>query len=214
MSLVATSTCLLNTCRNGDSTISLGNLFQSLTTFLENKCFLISNLNLPGNNLRPFFLILSLLPGRRGWHPPDHNILSGSCREKWGLLWPSPSPDWTIPVPLAAPLPSGLVLQTPHEFCCPSLGMLQGFSIFLVVRRSKLNTVFEVQPHQSWVQRDACLPASAGSSISWPPGHTADLCSSGYQLTPPDPFPLKSFPGTLKTHRVWRHTSRKTKLKA
>ena len=42
MSLSATSTCFLNTSRDGVSTTSL---FQCLTTLLEKKCFLTSNLN-------------------------------------------------------------------------------------------------------------------------------------------------------------------------
>lgn len=45
MSLSATSTCLLNTIRNDDSTTSLGNLFQCLITLPVNFFFLISNLN-------------------------------------------------------------------------------------------------------------------------------------------------------------------------
>jgi len=39
---------------------------KSLTTILENKIFLKANLNLPWHNLRPFPLIILLLPGRRG----------------------------------------------------------------------------------------------------------------------------------------------------
>jgi len=37
----------LNTSRDGDSTTSLGSLFQCLTTLSVKKFFLISNLNLP-----------------------------------------------------------------------------------------------------------------------------------------------------------------------
>jgi len=48
----------------------------------EKKLFLISNLNLPCCNLRPFPLILSLLLGSRGRSPPHHNLLSGSCRKR------------------------------------------------------------------------------------------------------------------------------------
>ena len=33
------------------------------------------------------------------------------------------------------------VLQTPHQLHCPSLDTLQGLSVFLVVRGSKLNTL-------------------------------------------------------------------------
>ncbi len=47
---------------DGDSPTSLASAFQYLTTPSEKKFFLISNLNLPWQNLRPLLLILSLLP--------------------------------------------------------------------------------------------------------------------------------------------------------
>ena len=59
MSLSTTSKQFLNTSRDGDSTTSLRSLFQCLTTLSVKKFFLISNLNLPWCNLRPFPLILS-----------------------------------------------------------------------------------------------------------------------------------------------------------
>jgi len=37
--------------------------------FLRRNYFLIPDLNIPWSNLRPFLLILSLLPGIRGWPP-------------------------------------------------------------------------------------------------------------------------------------------------
>ena len=41
------------------------------------------------------------------------------------------------------------VLQTLHQLhCLSSLDTLQHLNVFLVVRGPKLNTVFEVQPHQ------------------------------------------------------------------
>jgi len=52
--LSATLTQFLDFPRDGDSTISLGSLFQCITTFSENKFFLISNQNL----LRPLSLVL------------------------------------------------------------------------------------------------------------------------------------------------------------
>ena len=79
MSLSTTSTLSLSTSRNGDSTISLGSLFQYFTTLSEKKFFLISNLNLPWHNLRLFSLILSLLTRRWSRPPPCHNLLPGSC---------------------------------------------------------------------------------------------------------------------------------------
>jgi len=44
MSRSATSTRFLNTSRDGDSTTSLGSLFQCLTTLSVQKFFLLSNL--------------------------------------------------------------------------------------------------------------------------------------------------------------------------
>lgn len=49
------------TSRGGNSATFLGSSFQCLTTFSVNKFFLISNLNLPWNNLRPFPHIQSLV---------------------------------------------------------------------------------------------------------------------------------------------------------
>ena len=50
------------------------------------------------------------------------------------------------------PVPAASLHETctpdPLQFYCPSLDTLQGFDVFLVVRSSKLNTVFEVWPHQ------------------------------------------------------------------
>ena len=53
------STHLLNTSRGGDSTTTLGSLFQWSTTLRVKEFFLIPNLNLPWCNLRPFPLMLS-----------------------------------------------------------------------------------------------------------------------------------------------------------
>lgn len=53
MSPRATSTHLLNISTDGDSTTSLGSLFQCLIPLSEKKYILISDLNLPCCNLRP-----------------------------------------------------------------------------------------------------------------------------------------------------------------
>ncbi|KAK4831827.1 LOW QUALITY PROTEIN: hypothetical protein QYF61_019350 [Mycteria americana] len=45
-----------------------------------------------------------------------------------------------------------LVLQTLHQLRCPSLDTLQHLNVSLVVGGPKLNTVFEVRPHQCRVQ--------------------------------------------------------------
>jgi len=73
MALSATSTRLWNTSKDGDSTTSLGSLCHCLTALAEKKFSLISNLNLPWHNVKPFTFVLSLLPGRRGRPPPLYN---------------------------------------------------------------------------------------------------------------------------------------------
>ncbi|KAK4815015.1 hypothetical protein QYF61_013467, partial [Mycteria americana] len=64
------------------------------------------------------------------------------------------------------PLLIRLVLQTLHQLRCPSLDTLQHLNVSLVVRGPKLNTAFEVRPHQCRVQGDNHFPSSAGHTIS------------------------------------------------
>ncbi|KAK4817336.1 hypothetical protein QYF61_010239 [Mycteria americana] len=59
-----------------------------------------------------------------------------------------------------------LLLQTLHQLRCPSLDTLQHLNVLLVVRGPKLNTAFEVQPHQCRVQGDNDFPSPAGHTIS------------------------------------------------
>ncbi|KAK4827772.1 hypothetical protein QYF61_021517 [Mycteria americana] len=63
------------------------------------------------------------------------------------------------------PLLIGLVLQTLHQLRCPSLHTLQPLNVSLVVGGPKLNTVFEVRPHQCRVQGDDHFPSPAGHAI-------------------------------------------------
>ncbi|KAK4824291.1 LOW QUALITY PROTEIN: hypothetical protein QYF61_013036 [Mycteria americana] len=65
---------------------------------------------------------------------------------------------------LPQPLLIRLVLQTLHQLRCPSLDMLQHFNVSLV--GPKLNTVFEVRPHQCRVQGHDHFPSPAGHTIS------------------------------------------------
>ncbi|KAK4826164.1 LOW QUALITY PROTEIN: hypothetical protein QYF61_005737 [Mycteria americana] len=55
---------------------------------------------------------------------------------------------------------------TLHQLRCPSLDTLQHLNVFLAVRGPKLNTAFEVRPHQCRVQRDNHFPTPAGHAIS------------------------------------------------
>ncbi|KAK4827827.1 hypothetical protein QYF61_021911 [Mycteria americana] len=58
-----------------------------------------------------------------------------------------------------------LVLQTLHQLRCPSLDTLQHLNVPLVVRGPKLNTVFEVRPHQCRVQWHNHFPSPAGHAV-------------------------------------------------
>ncbi|KAK4810824.1 hypothetical protein QYF61_008796 [Mycteria americana] len=58
-----------------------------------------------------------------------------------------------------------LVLQTLHQLLCPSLDTLQHLNVSLVVGGPKLNTVFEVRPHQCRVQGHNHFPSPAGHTI-------------------------------------------------
>ncbi|KAK4828708.1 hypothetical protein QYF61_000546 [Mycteria americana] len=64
------------------------------------------------------------------------------------------------------PLLIRLLLQTLHQLRCPSLDTLQHLNVFLIVRGPKLNTVFELQPHQCPVQGHDHFPSPAGHAIS------------------------------------------------
>ncbi|KAK4821271.1 hypothetical protein QYF61_017149 [Mycteria americana] len=52
--------------------------------------------------------------------------------------------------------------HTLHQLRCPSLDTLQHLNVSLVVRGQKLNTVFEVWPHQCRVQGHNHFPSPAG----------------------------------------------------
>ncbi|KAK4826688.1 hypothetical protein QYF61_010697 [Mycteria americana] len=83
------------------------------------------------------------------------------------------------------PLLRRLMLQTLHQLRCPSLHTLQHLNVSLVVRGPKLNTVFEVQPHQCRVQ--------GGNHVLSPAGHTISDTSQ-------DAIGLLGHLGTLLAH--------------
>ncbi|KAK4826463.1 hypothetical protein QYF61_009190 [Mycteria americana] len=66
---------------------------------------------------------------------------------------------------LPQPLLIRLLLQTLHQLHCPSLDSLQHLNVSLVVGGPKLNTVFEVRPHQCRVQGHDHFPSPAGHAI-------------------------------------------------
>lgn len=91
--LSATSSYLLNTSGDGDSTTSLCIPFQCLTNcFFSGEIF--PNVQ-PEHSLMQLEVISSscyLLSGRRGQPPSGYTLLSESCREQQSLLWALLSP--------------------------------------------------------------------------------------------------------------------------
>ncbi|KAK4825006.1 hypothetical protein QYF61_022952 [Mycteria americana] len=97
-----------------------------------------------------------LLPGVLGWalasRPSPSGPTMGSPRRPW---FPAPG---ELPARVAKqpqfpqPLLIRLLLQTLHQLRCPPLDTLQHLNVSLVVGDPKLNTVFEVRPHQCRVQ--------------------------------------------------------------
>ncbi|KAK4830681.1 hypothetical protein QYF61_012850, partial [Mycteria americana] len=55
--------------------------------------------------------------------------------------------------------------QTLHQLCCPSLDALQHLNVSLILQGPKLNTGFEVQPHQCRVQGHDHFHSPAGHTI-------------------------------------------------
>ena len=140
MSLSAASPCFLKTSRDGDNpTTSLGSLFQYPTTLYGKKFFLMSKVSFPWCSLRPWPLVLSLLPGRRG--QPHLTTTSFQAAVESNKVSPEPPPLQTEQSQLPQPLPIRPVLQIPHQLRGPSLDTtFQGLDIFLLVRGPKHRT--------------------------------------------------------------------------
>ncbi|KAK4816650.1 hypothetical protein QYF61_019627 [Mycteria americana] len=76
-----------------------------------------------------------------------------------------PSSQFLIHLTVHPSDPSLSNLATLHQLRCPSLDTLQPLNVSLVVRGPKLNTVFEVWPHQCRVQGHDHCPTPAGHAI-------------------------------------------------
>ncbi|KAK4813631.1 hypothetical protein QYF61_014391 [Mycteria americana] len=98
----------------------------------------------------------------------DHHLSTASFQAVVESNKVSPQPPFLqaeqpqVPQPLLI----RLVLQTLHQLRCPSLDTLQHLNVPLGVGGPKLNTVFEVRPHQGRVQGHDHCPSPAGHAIS------------------------------------------------
>ena len=88
MSRSATSTRFLNPSGDGDSPTALGSLVQCLTTLSGKKFFLMSNLNLPWRNWRPFSTFISSPgEGTQDWHIFACFHVFFFFQLRWGHFW-------------------------------------------------------------------------------------------------------------------------------
>lgn len=114
IALSVTPALFLNTSRDSNSTTSLGSLFQCLTTFLENKFFLISNLNSPGTHWGHFPLLhCCYLEEKANPHLATPSPLVVVESDK---VSPDPPPLQNEQSQFLQPLFINLVLQTLHSF--------------------------------------------------------------------------------------------------
>ncbi|KAK4814535.1 hypothetical protein QYF61_022254 [Mycteria americana] len=159
-----TSTRLLNTSRDGDSNTSLGSLFQGLTTLSVKKIF-------PNIQSKPPMVQLEAISScpitcYLGEETDPHlSTTSFQVVVESNKVSPQPPLLQAKPPQLPQPLLIRLLLQTLHQLRCPSLDTLQHLNVSLVVRVPKLNTVFEVRPHQRRVQEHDHFPSPAGHTI-------------------------------------------------
>ncbi|KAK4831026.1 hypothetical protein QYF61_014914 [Mycteria americana] len=100
---------------------------------------------------------------KRDRPPPLYNLLQGVVESD--KVSPQPPFLQAKQPQLPQPLLRRLLLQTLHQLRCPSLDTLQHLHVSLVVGGPKLNTVFEVRPHQCPVQGDDHFPSPAGHMI-------------------------------------------------
>jgi len=156
MSLSTTPKGFINTSRDGDSTTSLGSLFQCLTTLSVKKFFLISNLSLPWWNLRPFPLILSPITSENGPIPlslqSPFRYLKRAVRSLLSLLFPRLNSRSTYPV-LLLMVVGGHCKTVGHSFYLSSILFLQVSYVTNMDQSHKLETV----SHWVWQPGDSCF---------------------------------------------------------
>ncbi|KAK4826991.1 hypothetical protein QYF61_013091 [Mycteria americana] len=155
ISLSTSSNRPLNTSRDGDSTTSLGSLFQCLIT-LSSKPPLAQLEAISSCSITCYL-----------GEETDPHLSTASFQVVVESDEVSPQPPFlqAKQSQLPQPLLIRLLLQTLHQLRCPSLDTLQHLNVSLVVGGPKLNTVFEVRPHQCRVQGHNHFPSPAGHAI-------------------------------------------------
>ncbi|KAK4813352.1 hypothetical protein QYF61_026648 [Mycteria americana] len=135
-------------------------------------------------SLGHFLSSYHLLPGRRD--RPHLSATSFQAVVESDEVSPQPPFLQAEQPQVPQPLPISLVLQTLPQLRCPSLDMLQPLNVSLGVRGPKLNTAFEVRPHQCGGNRgSAQVPRALPTNKELPRGS-----SSGFATLQPFPEPL------------------------
>ena len=190
MSLSVTSMHLLNTSRGCDSTTSLGRLSQQLITLSVKKPFLIFKLNLPWHNLRPFPLLLSLVKlgeETNTWlTTTSFQIVVESNK-----VTPQPPLLQNKQPHLPQLLLVRLVLQTPHQPCCPLLNTLQHLlclwawkGLLVTCRRVKVQSSGHTGDNRDVPQGPKFLANCRKHPFGWGTERSHQLvCSDGFWRT-------------------------------
>jgi len=140
-------------------------LFHCLTTLSVKKCFLISNLNFPWRNLRPFPFILSPVTSEKR---PIPLLLQSPFRHLKRATRSPPQPPFsqTKQPQFLQSLLIRSTLQDLHKPCCPSSGLLQHRSVLSVFRCPKLNTVSNHEESHRTCSQYYCNHCSVHSAVS------------------------------------------------
>ena len=77
---------------------------------------------------------------------------------------------------LSQPVPTEEVLEPSGHLCGPALDLLQQFDVLLMLRTTELDTVLQVESHESRVEGQNHLPRPAGHTSL---DATQDGCPSG-----------------------------------
>lgn len=150
------------TCKGGNYTTSLGNLFQCCTALIVKQFVLLTGQKLPNSSLWPLPLPHHLQLSRGIWlhlcNCPADNI-----RQLLGH--PQPVPPRTKSNSFHC-FSRGHALQLPEHLGSPSLEPLRFFDILLDQEAQSWTAILDTLPEQCHVPREKRVP-----SICWP--HTS-----------------------------------------
>ena len=189
MSPSTTATWFLKTPRDDDTPVPAQPVPAPASPFGA-ECSLTPNLTRPWRNVRPFALVLSLVPGEQRPTP----LATASCQ----AVAEPPGPPQPPSLQADPPRP-----PSPCPSPCPALDTLQPLSVCLAVRGPTLSPGPAGRPHRCPGQGDGRCPGPAGHTVSDTSrdaagllGHLGTLGAHAQPLppSPPGPCPAGQFP--------------------